>query len=381
MGELFATEDPLLPLLYAGALSFVFSAVLYPFYIKWLRSKQIEQFIREEGPATHAAKAKTPTMGGLCFIAGILLVSAFAMIKCDHVRIESNEIIRASYALGAAFLCGLLGFADDYGKVTSKSNKGISGKLRLICEFVLGLALGLALYFTKAIPDFLVGLSVANPTPNVIAFSALPPELQWLYFIVLVPCIMASTTNALNLHDGMDGLAAGTSAIVFCSMAVLLTGTEHAVLSWVAAATAGGLFAFLIYNRNPARVFMGDTGSLFLGALMAGIVVGGGLLIWFLPMALIYIVETISVIAQVVYFKLTKNYEPEQEMSKLQVSLYKLTHKLPGEGKRLFRMAPIHHHFEALAHERGQKEADVVLWFWIVQLAICAMVLSLTRLF
>ena len=115
---------------------------------------------------------------------------------------------------------------------------------------------------------------------------------------------------------------------------------------------------------------MGDTGSLFVGALMAGLVVYGGLLLWFLPLALIYIVEALSVISQVIYFKLTKPYTPERPMSAPALALYKLTHKLPGDGKRLWRMSPIHHHFEAVAADKGMKEWEVVLWFWVVQVAL-----------
>jgi phospho-N-acetylmuramoyl-pentapeptide-transferase len=174
----------------------------------------------------------------------------------------------------------------------------------------------------------------------------------------------------------MDGLAGGTSFFVFATLAVFLAlvpgGKDLAI---VAGATAGALLGFLLYNKFRARIFMGDTGSLFLGALMAGLVVYGGLIVWFIPMALIYIVETISVMSQVVYFKLTKPYTPEKSMSAPALALYKLTHKLPGEGKRLFRMAPIHHHFEAVCSEKGIKEWEVVIWFWIAQALLCALCL------
>ena len=126
---------------------------------------------------------------------------------------------------------------------------------------------------------------------------------------------------------------------------------------------------------------MGDTGSLFIGALMAGLVIYSGLVLWFLPLALIYILETLSVISQVLYFKATKTYMPEEPMSRMALLVFKLTHKLPGEGKRLWRMAPMHHHFEAIAIENGKKEWEVVLWFWVAQMILCALCLLGISLF
>src|SRR5205085_4570311 len=134
-------------------------------------------------------------------------------------------------------------------------------------------------------------------------------------------------------------------------------------LAAVAAAGAGSVAGFLIYNRYKASIFMGDTGSLFLGGLMASLVLAGRLEIWFIPLSLIYILETLSVMIQVVYFKLTKDYQPEKAMSGPALVWLKLTRRLPGEGKRIFRMAPLHHHFEAVGAEKGLKEWQVVACF------------------
>lgn len=336
---------------------------VFPFYIKWLKSKQVEQYLREEGPKSHAAKAKTPTMGGLGFIFAIFVGIIPALFMSAEAPWASLLIV------GAAGACALLGFADDYGKVTSKSNKGISGKLRLGVEFFLGLVLALGLWFlTKE-----AGKVILLPSPDGSVFSFALPLVA---FIGASMFIMAATTNAINLHDGMDGLAAGTCFLAFATMSVILLVTGQHANAAIAAATAGGLASFLVFNKNPAKVFMGDTGSLFLGGLMGALVMSGGLIVWFVPLSLIYIAETVSVIMQVSYFKLTKEFKPEKPMLPVMVAWHKLTHKLPGEGKRIFRMAPLHHHYEAVMAERNSGEASVVSMFWLAQALLCAAILS-----
>lgn len=188
---------------------------------------------------------------------------------------------------------------------------------------------------------------------------------------------MAATTNAVNLHDGMDGLAAGTSAQVFATMAAMFFALNNLAYATISATAALALLGFLRYNKNPARIFMGDTGSLFIGGLMAALVVAGGLTLYFVPLSLIYIAEAVSVMAQVTYFKLTKPYKPEKPMSTPALIILKLTRRLPGEGKRLLRMAPLHHHFEAVLGPRGWTEAEVVAAFWGVQLLLCLLTLGL----
>jgi len=336
---------------------------VFPSYIKWLKSKQVEQYLREEGPKSHAAKAKTPTMGGLGFIAAIFVGMIPALIMSGQAPWGSLAI------LAVAAACAALGFADDYGKVTSKSNKGISGKFRLAVEFSLGVALALALWFLTSEP----GRVILLPSPDGSVYSfALP---LW-GFIGASMFIMAATTNAINLHDGMDGLAGGTCFLAFSTMAVILLVTGQYANAAVAAAAAGGLASFLVFNKNPAKVFMGDTGSLFLGGLMGALVMSGGLIVWFVPLSLIYIAETVSVMMQVGYFKLTKEFTPDKPMLPIMVAWHKLTHKLPGEGKRIFRMAPLHHHFEAVMAERNTGEASVVSMFWLAQALLCAGILS-----
>jgi phospho-N-acetylmuramoyl-pentapeptide-transferase len=198
------------------------------------------------------------------------------------------------------------------------------------------------------------------------------------YVFCVVPFLVAATTNAMNLHDGMDGLAGGTGLLTFITLGAMLALLPAASvpvaqpLAVVAFSVAGGLAAFLVYNKFPAKVFMGDTGSLFLGGMMAAMVATSGLTLWFIPISLIYVLEAVSVMAQVSYFKLTKQYQPETPMSRPALIWLKLTKRLPGEGKRLFRMAPLHHHFEAIAEDKGLAEWQVVACFWLLQLLICA---------
>jgi phospho-N-acetylmuramoyl-pentapeptide-transferase len=175
----------------------------------------------------------------------------------------------------------------------------------------------------------------------------------------------------------MDGLAAGTSFMVLLTLTIMLVTLHMPALAGVAATACGAIGGFLIYNKNPAKVFMGDTGSLFIGGLLASLVLASGTLLYFIPLSLIYVAEAASSLLQMSFFKLTKPYTPEKPMSKPALALYKLTHRLPGDGKRIFRMAPLHHHFEAVLAEHGVKESQVVVRFWLVQLGLCSAVLIL----
>jgi phospho-N-acetylmuramoyl-pentapeptide-transferase len=349
--------------------AFLAAAAAYPLYIRWLKSKQIGQYIREEGPQSHAVKAKTPTMGGLLFIAvgSVVAMGYMALLRqYDFAAVMGfNHPLRASFiVMTVAALCGLVGLADDYGKVTSRSNRGLSAKFRLLIEFFLGAVLAALLFWQKSVPDLATVLPVAlGPAQALVNF---------LYLFAFAPFLITATTNSVNVHDGMDGLSAGTSILVFAALIVMLLMHGHIPLAAVAASTVGALAGFLIYNRYPAKVFMGDTGSLYLGGLMAALVFASGLALWFIPLALIYVAETLSVFSQVTYFKLTKEYVPEKPMSKPALIWLKMTKRLPGEGKRLFRMAPLHHHFESIAEEKGVPEWKVVACFWAVQFFLSA---------
>ena len=368
----------------------------------------VEQYLREEGPKSHEHKAKTPTAGGVCFMVAAVVTSIAWLVYTKSFDWSVAIVI------GWGLACGLLGLVDDLAKVKQKTNKGVSARMRLIVETLLGCALGAAIYFVGTplyghgaiilpggislsgihLPGIYLGnlnqgdLNLAGLSSAAVSSGAInivPPaqvhvtliKLSLLLWVPLAAFLTAATTNAVNLHDGMDGLAAGTGAQVFATLALIFLATGQLSFAVLSAAMAGGVLGFLLWNRYPAAIFMGDTGSLFLGAMMAALVVSGGVVFWFVPLSLIYIVEALSVMAQVSYYKLTKPYTPEKPISSLALAWYKLTHKLPGEGKRIFRMAPLHHHFEAALAEQGITEWQVVAGFWLVQLGLSLAVLAL----
>lgn len=346
---------------------FLLACLFLPLFIRALQSAGIGQYIRSEGPVSHKSKAQTPTAGGVAFIVAIFLAYLLWTLMTGAQSIVAYAV------LIAALVCGIVGLFDDLAKLAKKDNAGVSGWLRLFVEALCGIALAWFLVaqvsfsvipFSKA--ELIAGTGLAVPWPVLLLFGAF---------------LMAATTNAFNLHDGMDGLAAGTAAPVLATMALLLFATGQFELAALAAAAAGGLAAFLLYNRYPARIFMGDTGSLYTGGLMAGICLAGRLEFWFVPLTLIYILETLSVIVQVVYFKLTKDYSPPHPVSPVRLIWTKLTKRLPGQGKRFFRMAPLHHHFEAVGHERGWAEWQVVAGFWLAQILISAAVIAVFHWF
>ncbi len=353
--------------------AFAISGLLYPSYISFLKKKQVEQYLREDGPGSHAHKARTPTIGGAVFaIVTIITCLAAWFLFGLPISLDGSAI------LAVALVCGGIGFFDDFAKFTSRSNKGISGYFRMGMELLLGLVLGVLLVITAhqvILMPFAGQLAALFGGQASQAGSSLsiwvPPAV---FFVLLSTFLVGATTNAVNLHDGMDGLAAGTSCQVFATMALILYDSGQIAYALIAAAIAGGLLGFLIFNKNPAKIFMGDTGSLFIGGLMGALVAAGGLVIWFVPLSLVYIAEALSVIMQVVYFKLTKHMEGQESMPLFKVVYIKLSRRLPGEGKRLFRMAPLHHHFEAVLAEKGMEEWQVVAMFWLVQFALCIIV-------
>jgi len=362
------------------AIALALTALFMPSYIKWLKSRQINQFLREDGPASHAHKAKTPTMGGMVFIFTTLVTTIVISFLPGATHDGSYFAV-----IITGVLCGIVGLVDDSAKVIQKANKGISAYVRLGIEFVFGAILAMVLVSLNVnrliVPSAFYSILHGQwgTMPDItqpVAIMILPA----LAMVALGAFLTAATTNAVNLHDGMDGLAAGTSCQIFAVMAAILflTGADGSVqygYATISATVAGALLGFLIFNKNPAQIFMGDTGSLFIGGLMACIVLAGGITVWFVPLSLIYIAETLSVIAQVGYFRLTKPYSADKSMSAAALILMKLTKRLPGEGKRLFRMAPLHHHYEAVMAEKGWAEWQVVLAFWGVQFLLCAAVL------
>ncbi len=294
----------IIKVLLAFALSFLVTAVVGAFLVPALRRMKAGQSIREDGPVWHMSKQGTPTMGGIMFICGI--ISAVVFTFSDMA--EGNFIFLI--VLGFALIYALIGFLDDYEKLKKKQNLGLTALQKFLLQLVVAVVLIVVLRLGGHI------------SPNLyipfIDTTILMPE--WLYYI-FAAFIIVGTVNAVNITDGVDGLVTGVSIPVgICCTAVAVV-YGYLSVGVFAAALTGGLGAFLIFNFHPAKVFMGDTGSLFLGGAVCALAFALDAPLILIPLGVVYIVETLSDIIQVAYFKIT-------------------------HGKRFFKMAPLHHHFE-----------------------------------
>nr|WP_029681714.1 phospho-N-acetylmuramoyl-pentapeptide-transferase [Picosynechococcus sp. NKBG15041c] len=307
---------------FAGALGF--------WLVPLLRRLKTGQIIREEGPQAHLKKAGTPTMGGLIFLpVGLITGVLFAGFNPEAIVIA---LVTLAY--------GVIGWVDDWQVLRLKSNKGISPRMKLILQIVIAIV-------------FCIWLALTAPELTTITFFAeLSLPLGFLFW-ALAGFAMVAESNATNLTDGVDGLAGGTGAITFLGIAALAL-PEHAGVSLLCACLSGACLGFIYHNRNPAKVFMGDTGSLALGGGLAaaGILTGN---IWgLLIISGIFCIEAVSVIAQVSYYKATKDEH--------------------GQGKRLFKMAPIHHHLEL----SGWPETQIVGAFYLINFGLVLLCFILT---
>jgi phospho-N-acetylmuramoyl-pentapeptide-transferase len=313
----------------AALLGLVLAGVLFPLWIRLLRFRNIGQQVRADGPQGHLVKQGTPTMGG------VLIVLVVAGIYIALGEVGRSGII----ALVALLGCGMLGFIDDYAKVVHERSLGIRPRAKIAGQALVAFGIGmLAVNWGHVTTDVLlpwggrVDLGVLTSRIEVGGFDLAFP---WLY-LALVFFMVISFSNTVNLTDGLDGLAAGTVMIVMLAFAGIAFMQDNLELALFAASVAGACLGFLWYNSYPADIFMGDTGSLGLGAAIAtlGVVTKTELLTPLIGG--IYVAEGLSVILQVASYKLTR--------------------------KRIFRMAPIHHHFEM----KGWSETKVMVRFWIV---------------
>lgn len=294
-------------LITAFVLAFLFATAFGKFYIPWLRKQKAGQEIKTDGPTWHMSKSGTPTMGGVIFIAAIafvcLTVGFEGMLHGDFVHI---------FVLLFALVFGAIGFLDDWEKLKKKQNLGLTAKMKFLLQ------LAAALVFIMLMRE----LGFLSPKLYVPFFNKTIYMPEWLYFI-FASFVIVGTVNAVNITDGIDGLAAGTSIPVFIFFAVVgfYWGETYLELSIFASGMIGGLLGFLVYNYNPAKCFMGDTGSLFLGGAVAALAFAYDMPLILVTLGIIYIIETLSDIIQVTYFKLS-------------------------HGKRVFKMAPFHHHLE-----------------------------------
>lgn len=308
--------------------AFVVSALAGKILIPALRRLKAGQSIKEDGPTWHMAKQGTPTMGGLMFIIGL----SVAVVAVGWEDIASGNY-GALFVLAFSLVFGAIGFIDDYMKVKYRHNTGLTAGAKFLLQ------LAAAILFTVLMRNFgYISFNLYIPFVNV-TFAMQP----WLY-MVFAAFVMVATVNAVNITDGVDGLATGVTmpvALFFLAVSTLWGKGEIAVF---AAALFGGLFAFLLYNFHPAKVFMGDTGSLFLGGTVCGLAFALDIPLVIVLIGIIYVAETLSDIIQVVYFKIT-------------------------HGKRIFRMAPLHHHFEM----GGWTEVKLFTVFTLITLAACGL--------
>jgi len=300
---------------------FVITVIFMPLFIGYLRFKKEGQTIREEGPKWHAKKNGTPTMGGLLFIIAAVVSSIWVGLFLKQL---TNSLLIAMFIL---VLYGILGFSDDFIKVFRKQNLGLRAWQKLLGQIIGGLVF-IAVYFHE-------GFSTALEIPVIGTISS-----NW-FFCIFVLVWLVGFSNAVNLTDGIDGLVAGLATISFATYTIIAFRQNQIDVAIFGLSIIGGLLGFLIYNKKPAQIFMGDVGSLALGGALAAMSILLHREFSLLLVGLVYVIETASVM--------------------LQVGSFKLFHK------RIFKMSPIHHHFEM----SGWSEWRIDISFWLFSI-ICS---------
>ena len=333
-------------ILLTGGLSMLFALVGTPLLISFLTKRHYGQFIREDGPTAHYVKRGTPTMGGLVILGSVLL--SYTLVHLIRWQAPS---LSGLLVLGLATSMAFLGFLDDWAKISKERSLGLTPRGKLIGQGVIGIVFAVvALNFPDA-----RGLTPASPSISFLR------DISWLTLplllaVVFIVFLIAAWSNAVNITDGLDGLAAGSATLVFAAYTIiniwqfnqwcgrLSTSGPRCYevrdpndLAVVAIAFTAACFGFLWWNAKPAKIFMGDTGSMGIGAALAGLSIMTRTELLLVVLGLLFVIEVGSVALQVSYFKATK-------------------------GKRIFKMSPIHHHFELI----GWQEVTVVIRFWII---------------
>ena len=307
-------------LTYTAMIGFLIVVILGPIFIPMLARFKFGQTVRDEGPQSHLAKNGTPTMGGVMMIVAILITGL------TRAKISQGLIVGLICIVGFGFV----GFLDDFIKIKMKRSLGLKAYQKIILQFAL--ALYIAYYQYSASP---------SATQLVIPFTNHIINLG-IWYIPFMMIFIIGTVNAVNLTDGLDGLASGVTLIVSCFFVLFAVSISNSDVAILAAATAGACLGFLGFNSYPAKVFMGDTGSMALGGAVVAFATLTNSPLLIVIVGFIYLAEALSVMIQVTYFKLTN-------------------------GKRIFKMAPLHHHFE----QCGWPETRVVFVFWIVTVVLC----------
>ncbi|MFS0643578.1 phospho-N-acetylmuramoyl-pentapeptide-transferase [Siminovitchia sp. 179-K 8D1 HS] len=306
-------------ILFTIVMAFLVTVLLSPLFIPFLRKLKFGQSIRDEGPKSHQKKKGTPTMGGIIILLSIIVTTLTMTGKYSQPGLDTYLLLLVTFGYG------LLGFLDDFIKIALKRNLGLTSKQKLLGQIVI------ALIFYFVLKQFGFAAAVAIP------FTNMEVDLGPFYALFLVFWLVGFS-NAVNLTDGLDGLVSGTAAIAFGAFAILAWNQSQFDIAVFSVAVVGALLGFLVFNAHPAKVFMGDTGSLALGGAIAAIAVLTKMELMLLLIGGVFVIETLSVIIQVISFKLT--------------------------GKRIFKMSPLHHHYEL----SGWSEWRVVVTFWAVAL-------------
>ncbi len=332
--------------IYASLTAFLLCFLLGPWMIRKLSEMQIGQYIRDDGPRTHLDKAGTPTMGGTLILLSVV-VSILLWSDLTNYFVWITLFVVVGY--------GLVGFLDDYLMLVKKRSKGLSVRSKLLCQALIALLAGFLVY---ASPDFSTQITIPF-------FKNVSPDFGWGY-IIFAAFVIVGASNAVNLTDGLDGLAIGpviiaaTTYMIFAYVAGHVKISNYLQINYVSGsgelaifcgAIAGAGLGFLWFNAYPAQIFMGDVGSLSLGAFLGIVAVITKQEILLALVGGLFVIEALSVIFQVSFFKMTS-------------------------GKRIFRMAPLHHHFEL----KGWPEPKVIVRFWIIAIALALLAMSTLKL-
>lgn len=314
----------------AVVITFLATLIIGRFLIPELRKLHAGQSIREDGPTWHAAKEGTPTMGGIMFILGvgvvILILGWSQMLHGSFAHL---------YVYLFALVFGLIGFVDDYRKVARHQNEGLTARQKFLMQLVAAVVFLCLMRYEGMLTDKLY-----------FPFFNTSVHVNWIAYLIFAAFVIVGAVNAVNLTDGVDGLACSVTFVVMAFFTVTSLLWKTATLPLMPASLLGGLAAFFAYNHHPAKVFMGDTGSLFLGGAVAALAFAMDMPLVLIPVGIVYILETLSDIIQIGYFKAT-------------------------HGKRFFKMAPLHHHLEL----SGWSETKIVTVFSLLTLACSALAL------
>ena len=326
-------------ILLAAVIAFAVTAAIGMPVIHWLRKMKFGQKILEIGPKWHMNKQNIPTMGGFMFMLGITVSMLILGALTGQLAAGGHAVGNFFAVLLIALAYGLVGMVDDWAKIKKKQNAGLSAGQKMLLQIVVAAVFLSLLRLTGGLS---AGLWI--PGANVTL------ELSWVVYLIFSIVVVVGCDNAVNLTDGIDGLATSVTVPVAIFFSAVGYCQQNPGVMAFAGALAGALLGFLIFNFNPAKVFMGDTGSLFLGGAVAGLAFACDMPLMLLPVGFIYICETLSVILQVSYFKAT-------------------------HGKRLFKMAPVHHHFEMC----GWGERKIVGVFTAITVVMCILAWMLFR--